>query len=127
MTWKEQYPNFTEAEVSCKCCGVNGIDPDALSRLQELRTKLDRALTVNSAFRCVSWNTKVGGGERSQHLFGRAFDISVDEWTDEEKLDLLIKAKEVGFDGFGYYTSFLHVDTGPERFWNTPWSADNGE
>jgi len=30
---------------------------------------------------------------------------------------------KAGFTGFGYYpkSGFMHIDTGPERTWGTPW------
>ena len=55
------------------------------------------------------------------HLEGKAFDVSVRNWTDEQKMTLVEVAKAVDFTGFGYYDTFLHIDTGPERHWGTPW------
>ena len=119
--WTMKYPNFTVTEVECPCCNKNGVDEDALAKLQALRDEMGRGLKINSAYRCAKHNDSVGGGTRSQHLLGKAFDISVRGWPQEERMKMVEAAEEIGFTGFGYYDNFLHADTGPARFWNTPW------
>ena len=121
MTWSEKYPNFTQKEIQCDCCGKVDVDEGSMEKLQELRDFVDRPLTINSAVRCTSHNLSVGGGARSQHLSGRAFDIDLHNFTDEERLELVALAKQVGFTGFGYYDNFIHIDTGTKRKWGTPW------
>jgi uncharacterized protein YcbK (DUF882 family) len=61
-------------------------------------------------------NKDVGGKQLSQHRLGRAFDISIEG---KSKEFILQKAQEVGFTGFGFYNSFLHVDTGRKRTWGS--------
>lgn len=108
--------NFTDAELACKHCGREGVDPDAVDKLQELRDKVGKPLVINSAYRCPIHNREVGGKPQSRHLYGDAFDISL---SGHDKWDLLIKAKEVGFTGFGKYNTFLHVDTWKPRTWGS--------
>ena len=120
------YPNFTIEEMECPCCNVSMHNPDAMLRLQTLRTLLDRPLTINSAYRCTKHNIEVGGGVRSMHLYGKAFDIDVHNWDDADRALLVAEAHTAGFTGFGFYDNFLHVDTGDTRRWGAPWSMTDG-
>lgn len=113
--WSQRWPNFTEAEVSCPHCNVCHIDDQALDKLQALRDVIG-PLTINSAFRCQEHNEAVGGASQSRHLFGDAFDIST---KNVGKDRLFAVAVDVGFTGFGFYNSFLHVDTWKPRTWGT--------
>jgi len=114
--WKDRFPNFTEKEVSCPCCDVNGVNLESLDKLQALRTDMNQPLTINSAYRCRKHNIEEGGRPNSMHLRGEAFDISI-KGLNKDKLEYA--ARGVGFTGFGYYNTFLHVDTGRRRFWGS--------
>ena len=110
----DNYLNFKEEEVRCPCCKVVGVTEEAMSALQALRTLLRRPVRVNSAYRCPKHNEIVGGAPGSKHKEGTAFDISLnglDRW------ELLRHSRKVGFKGFGFYKTFLHVDLGPSRTW----------
>jgi len=48
------------------------------------------------------------------HLFGLAADISI---INQDRNLILRLAKDLGFTGFGYYRTFLHVDLGRKREW----------
>ena len=111
---KWRWKNFSEDEVSCSCCGIMGVKPPALDKLQALREAVGVPLTINSAYRCPEHNEAVGGSENSRHKAGDAFDISL---KGVNKYKLLERAKKVGFKGFGFYNSFLHVDLGRSRSW----------
>lgn len=116
MPWdKARWPNFKQTEIECKCCGLFIIDEHALDCLQKLRNLMGKALTVDSAVRCVKHNKECNGAENSMHLYGRAFDIALGG-HDKQKLRDMAKAS--GFTGFGYGATFLHVDTGKDRWWD---------
>lgn len=108
------WPNFSLAELSCRHCGVMGAQFDAVDKLQALRDAMGVPLNINSAYRCPEHNANVGGVLNSHHVQGDAFDISI---VGVDKLKLYQKAKDVGFTGFGFYKTFLHVDTGLKRTW----------
>lgn len=113
MTWR--WPNFTERELSCKCgCGSFVRDEKALDALQKLRNEMGK-LTITSATRCKKHNTAEGGAPSSEHLNGRAFDVSL---AGHDRGRMLAAAKKAGFTGFGFAVSFLHVDTGRRRTWD---------
>lgn len=108
-----RWPNFSKAELSCRHCGDYFHNADFLDALQSLRDQLQKPVRILSAHRCALHNAAVGGAPLSQHL-GMAADIALNP---HHPAQLLIAAREAGFTGFGYYTTFLHLDMGRPRFW----------
>lgn len=60
--------------------------------LEEVRKVLDRPIHINSAFRSVEANQKVGGKSTSQHCKGAAADIKVKGMTPNEVVSAIIKS-----------------------------------
>ena len=108
-----RWPNFSKAELSCRHCGDYFHNANFLDALQSLRDQLQKPVRILSAHRCALHNAAVGGAPLSQHL-GMAADIALNP---HHPAQLLIAAREAGFTGFGYYTTFLHLDMGRPRFW----------
>lgn len=75
---------------------------------------------VNSGWRSVQYNTKIGGAKASQHLNGFAVDIVWDGFVakSDKTNQFVALAKKEGFRGIGLYNSFIHLDIGPERSWD---------
>ena len=74
--------NFTIEEFQCKCgCempdNVLANVQDLAEELQVIRQVVESPITINSAYRCPSHNSSVGGAKSSQHLLGKASDIVV--------------------------------------------------
>lgn len=110
--WPCKY--FTPKEIACKGDGSLLIDTDALLKLDALRKAIGKPIIITSGYRSLEHNQRVGGSPRSQHMFGKAFDISL---ARHDRRALLDAAKSVGFTGFGLYSTFLHVDTARPRTW----------
>lgn len=78
----------------------------------------DKPITVVSAYRTLSHNTKVGGAKTSQHMEGRALDLrppygmTVDEFY--EKIVELIE-RGIMIRGLGKYRTFVHIDIRPTQ------------
>jgi len=62
----------------------------------------------------------------SQHFHGRALDLDISSFNTEERIRLVQAAKQAGFTGFGFGNSILHVDTGPNRYWDYDISTFGG-
>lgn len=78
-------------------------------RLEALRTKLgNNPIKLTSGFRYYTYNKKIGGANNSQHIYGKAADISVRNVSPEK---VYKAARESSFGGLGLYNSFVHVDT----------------
>lgn len=114
---KKRWPNFSPSErnLHCPCCGEFYLDPRSFDALQALRRGTGRPIKVNSGHRCVFHNARVGGRPRSMHK-SVAFDVSL---GGHRLRDLLEVARKAGFQGFGYYATFLHLDMGRRRYWIT--------
>jgi len=87
--------------------------------LNEVREKFGKAIIINSGYRTVEHNKKVGGKSDSSHLKRLAVDIVCSNSVDRFKLyDIL---REVGFKRIGVGKTFIHVDIdkdkSPEVFW----------
>lgn len=112
--------HFIPKEIACKGTGKLSVHAGLLGKLDLLRSRLGHPLSLSSVFRTPYWNSKVGGAPRSMHLFCLAADISI---IDKDKHLIQRIAEDLGFTGFGYYRTFLHVDLGRPRFWGKKWNA----
>lgn len=102
--------NFKVREFSCRDgSDVIFINMDLVELLQKIRDHFGKPVTINSAYRTVTYNRKVGGATYSQHLYGTAADIAVKGVKPSEVAayaeTLLPKS-----GGVGRYASFTHVD-----------------
>lgn len=82
--------------------------------LQVLRDTIDEPIFINSAYRTVEHNSKIGGSSRSQHLFAKAADIRVGEgFTPNiiyQLIEELINDGLMAEGGLGLYETFVHYD-----------------
>lgn len=114
-----RWPSFSPEELACRGTGQLVIDEPALDKLQALRDLLGKPMIVQSAYRSPEHNRRVGGAKHSQHLYARAYDVSM---ANHDPAAFEEAARAVGFNGFGYYVkqNFMHIDTGPTRVWGKP-------
>ena len=120
------WPSFSPREMACKGTGKLLIDTDAMDKLQALRDILGKPLIITSAYRSPEHNRAVGGAKRSKHMESIAFDVRMDN---HNPADFEVAARKAGFTGFGFYpkSGFMHIDTGPDRYWGTPWPRTKTE
>lgn len=76
--------NFTLSELTKTNTGLKNDPPAAailwlkilaVAILQPLRDKVGKPIIINSGYRCPAVNARVGGADKSAHLYGRAADI----------------------------------------------------
>lgn len=95
---------------------------DLAAELQKIRDHFGKAIRINSAYRTVSHNKKVGGKSNSQHLYCKAADIVVIGGTVDGTYDQIIKMIKDGDlkqGGVGRYNTFTHYDIrGKEARWD---------
>ena len=92
-------PHFCVREFRCK----DGSDPvfidTALAELLErIREHFGKPVTITSAYRTPAHNAKAGGAKFSQHLYGRAADIRVQDVSvegDHDSLDDFVAHNEL--------------------------------
>jgi len=118
--------NFTKEEFDCNCnCGVCEMPINVYhnvvkvaNQLQVLRDELKKPIHINSAYRSEEYNEKVGGVKTSQHIMGKAADISVKGFSPLEvykTIERLIENGDMLQGGLGLYDSFVHYDIRGER------------
>ena len=108
--------NFNVSEFLCHgsgCCTEGQIDDKLVAILQNIRDHFGKPVYISSAYRCETWNKKVGGVSRSYHSYGQAADIKVDGISPAEVAKY---AESIGVLGIGLYETdkdghFVHVDT----------------
>lgn len=110
--------NFSRHEFRCKCgtCDFDTVDAGLLLMLEQIRSHFGQPVRITSACRCARHNQAVGGGTRSQHLYGRAADIQV---ADTDPKDVADYAETLNPGGLGRYATFTHIDSrtnGPARW-----------
>lgn len=73
----------------------------------------NKKIIINSAYRTVAYNKKVGGSPKSQHIEGRALDLRPPKGTTVTAFynELKHNADWIGIGGIGKYKTFVHVDT----------------
>jgi uncharacterized protein YcbK (DUF882 family) len=103
---------------------VNKIGPLDVGMLDFLADVMDAAgqatAVVLSAYRTPETNahlreTNFGVAEKSQHLYGRAVDVTFDRRLPDAET----AARRMARGGVGWYprSHFIHLDTGPPRSW----------
>lgn len=114
--------NFKEEEFFCKCsnlicsgkrCGI--ISLELVEKIQKVRDLLDAKIFVLSGLRCPFWNEHENGHQSSFHLpkWGLAADLAIEAaWQKWRIIELYLMAEKVGFNGLGFYGTFIHVDLG---------------
>ena len=107
--------NFKVSEFKCNDGSDTVLISDKLvDLLQNIRNHFGAAVTINSAYRTESYNKKIGGATKSQHVNGTAADIVVKGAT---PLEVAQYVEHIMPDsgGIGVYQSFTHVDVRANR------------
>jgi uncharacterized protein YcbK (DUF882 family) len=78
-----------------------------------------RPIIITSGYRTRTTNDRlrrqgIDAVRRSFHIQGRAADIRIDGVSPAHLATL---GSMLGLGGVGLYASFVHLDTGPQRFW----------
>lgn len=108
---------FKVREFACHDGSDTVLIDDALVQLlRYIRTYFGKPVTINSGYRTVAYNKKVGGVSNSQHTLGKAADIVVQDVPPRAVASYLESLFPL--HGIGLYPSFVHVDTrGNKSYW----------
>jgi zinc D-Ala-D-Ala carboxypeptidase len=105
------YPNFSEAEFKCKCCGDVRMHQGFMAKLQHLRSSYKRPMIITSGYRCANHPVEAKKPTPGVHSYGRAADIAV---RGRDAYDLVSIAIRFGFTGIGIQQKgegrFIHLD-----------------
>ena len=115
--------HFNSSEFDCHgsgCCSQTIINPQLVKYLQQIRDHFNAPITITSAYRCPTHNSRIGGATGSRHTKGDAADIVVKGRTPREVAKY---AESIGIKGIGLYETsadgyFVHIDTrSTKSFW----------
>ena len=85
-----------------------------------MKSYLNFDVTINDAI-AKKGTSRERTTKNSQHFKGRALDLNVVSFTDDQKLQLLDAASKAGFTSFGFGKTILHADWGGGyRRWSYP-------
>lgn len=116
---KKLSTNFRVKEFAC----TDGSDPifidsDLVNVLQKIRTHFGKSVVINSAYRTPTKNKAVGGTTYSQHLYGKAADISI-SGVSPKKVAAYAEKLLPDKGGIGIYATFTHIDVRSNKSrWN---------
>jgi uncharacterized protein YcbK (DUF882 family) len=82
--------------------------------LQPLRDYINRAININSGYRCLKLNELVGGSATSKHVLGQAADFYI-EGISPFDIAKTVMELNLDFDQMILYPTFVHISyTDPE-------------
>ena len=128
--------NFNIEEFKCRANGevlINKNFIDHVDRLQVFREWYNRPMVINSGYRTVNYNKRVGGSPKSKHIEGIATDFKLPQefynFDDKRKKVFLENVKNKWYEicendnlggGVGWYDTFIHLDSrsGRKAFWD---------
>lgn len=108
---------FTTSETAARYGINNSPGPGMLGTLIRTAEKLDlvrellnKPIIVNSAFRCLELNTKIGSKPSSQHTKGQAVDFICPGYGSPRKVIEAIKQSNIEFDQLILeFDSWVHI------------------
>jgi len=96
------------------------MNEELLNMLDAARKKYGKSIVINSGYRTVKHNAKVGGTPESSHTKGLAVDIACNNSTDRFKLEGILR--EVGFKRIGVAKTFNKDDIDKDKEQNVIWT-----
>jgi zinc D-Ala-D-Ala carboxypeptidase len=122
MSWESPY--FTHDEMRCQHCGKDGMNPEFMAKLTELREYYDKPMKVTSGYRCPEHPIEARKARRGAHTYGRAVDIAV---KGSEAHEFIVAVAKSGlFNRIGVQQKgdgrFIHLDNMTDREgFPSPW------
>ncbi|MBK8968603.1 MAG: peptidase M15 [Lewinellaceae bacterium] len=118
-----QLRHFDVSEFDSKDLPGSGVNMKIkfLKMLDAAREEAGIPFRVNSGYRTAARNAAVGGVSNSAHLSGWAADIAAG--TLEQKIRIVRAARGAGFNRFGIYSGFIHLDCDPGKSPNVAWNG----
>lgn len=116
-----RFSEFTDSDVAARHHITNAITSWEVrdniialveNVLQPLRDAWEKPLFINSGYRCLELNKKVGGVPTSQHVLGQAADVGC---SDPLALARLAKKMRLPYDQMGVYPTFVHFSYSEDR------------
>ena len=106
---------FSESEFNraSPSCSLQNMKQHTMDMMDAVREIAGIPLVVNSAYRSVAHEKKMGRTGTSSHTTGRAIDIRCN--TDANRWKIIDAAIKVGFKRIGVAKTFIHLDNDTEK------------
>lgn len=120
--------NFKEKEFFSGCADAPSphfLDDATMDAVQAVRTWSGKPVRITSTYRTDLCNQLAGGSTYSQHKLGKAIDFQWIDPTDNAYFvaafrnemkcrgPLFNQLRDLGVGGFGFYDTFIHLDSRP--------------
>ena len=110
LDWSK-YSNFSKAEFDCKETGENEMKAEFMEKLQLLRNRYNKPMTITSGLRSVKHSAARNKAQGGTHTKGIACDIAC---NGPEAYEIVRLAYLIGFTGIGVSQKsgarFVHLD-----------------
>lgn len=109
--------HFSKWEFADHATGKTIVVPELIDGLEQFRALLGLPVRIHSGYRSVETNQLVGGAPESQHLLGKAADVSIEGLSSMELFALATLVPIFDAGGIGVYPGeeFIHVDVRMQR------------
>lgn len=84
-----------------------------VGRLDDARERAGVPFIITSGYRCLKYNTEVGGVSSSAHTDGYAADIKCNGSRTRHRI--VMAAIDAGFTRIGLHKNFVHLDCDPNK------------
>jgi len=102
--------HFSDAELACPHCHVNGCQRELVDALEAFRVLVRRPVRINSAYRCAQHNAQAGGAGKSEHVAGMAADIRVKGMTAAQLESVALGILAIRGIGRDDRQQYIHID-----------------
>ncbi len=97
---------------------VGCLKPSLVRVLKSVERHYGKKMVVTSGYRSPTYNRKVRGARKSQHMYCAAADVQVPGVSKWELAKFVRSMPGRGGVGTYCHTESVHIDVGPERDWN---------
>jgi uncharacterized protein YcbK (DUF882 family) len=103
-----EFKYFSLSDFDCQETGENEMDFDFIRDLDNLREACGFPFIITSGYRAPSHSIESKKDKPGMHAYGIASDIRVR--NGHERMIIVWKAIEMGFNGIGVAKTFVHID-----------------
>lgn len=105
------------------------VDPALLQVMANVARDFGETLMITSGYRSPSYNSRVGGAKKSQHMLGKAVDFVIQGrgMSTADKAQLIELCSKHGATGVGVYNTSMHADirSGSRAAWGPSYSRSS--
>lgn len=94
------------------------LKPALVRVLKNVERHYGKKMVITSGYRSPTYNRKVNGAKKSQHMYCAAADVQVPGVSKWELAKYVRSMRGRGGVGTYCHTESVHIDIGPERDWN---------